>query len=133
MDFTNSLAPVAFCLGVCYPLFMERHPSGRPFHKRVRLGPCTRLLCDPSRRAYALGLVGDIDRGMIEEEITIRIARHVNDPQAEAGVVEVARSPRAAPGIGCAAQAVGGFGGAQDRGGSGCCPGDTAVPRELHA
>ena len=87
----------------------------------------------PSRKAYVLRLVRDIDRYMIEEEIAIRVARHVNDPQAEAGVVEVAGAPRAAPGIGWAAKIVAGFGCAEGRGRSGCRPGDAAIPRELHA
>ena len=88
---------------------------------------------DPGRRAYALWLVRDIDRYIIEEEIAMRMARHVDDPQAEAGVAEVAGAPRAAPGIGCAAKAVNGFGGAQGRGGPGRRPGEAAIPRELYA
>jgi hypothetical protein len=48
----------------------------------------TRWLCGPGRRACVLWLVDDIDRYIIEEEIAIRMARHVDDPQAEVGVDE---------------------------------------------
>jgi hypothetical protein len=49
-----------------------------------------------SRRVWVLGSVSDIDCYMIEEEIASRMARQVDSPQAEAGVVEVPGAPCAA-------------------------------------
>jgi hypothetical protein len=78
-------------------------------------------------------LIRDIDGRVIKEEIATRIARHVNNPYAEVGVVEIAGAPCAAPYVRYTAEGVGGFGCAQGRGGLGCRPGCAAIPRELHA
>jgi len=59
-----------------------------------------------------LWLKRDVDCYIIKEEIATRIARHVNDSYAEVRIVEVGRTPWAAPGIGCAAKSVRGFRGA---------------------
>ncbi len=78
-------------------------------------------------------MIRDVDRDVIEEEITTRIARYIHDSYAEIGVVEIAGAPRAAPCIGCAPKDVSSFRCAEGHGGLGRRPGYAAIPRELHA
>ena len=58
---------------------------------------------------FVLWLIRDVDGYKVKEEITIRIARHVNDAYAEVGVAEVAGAPSAAPCVRNTAEGVRGF------------------------
>lgn len=56
-----------------------------------------------------LWLVRDIDRDVIQEEVAVRIVRHISYADAEVGVREITYSPGASPRIRRAAQNVSGF------------------------
>jgi len=69
----------------------------------------------------------------IEREVAGGVAGDHDEAHTEVGIVEVGVRPGATPGVGHAAEGVGGFGCGK---GSGCdrrCPCRAAVPGELHA
>ena len=62
-----------------------------------------------ARNDGMLWLICHVDGDVIEGEVAIGIARHIDDAHPEVRVAEVARCPRAAPGVCGTAENVGGF------------------------
>ena len=61
------------------------------------LAPPARAVVVQCRCDITLRLIGYIDRDVIEEEISVAIACHIDHADAEVRVAEIAYSPRASP------------------------------------
>jgi len=73
------------------------------------LAPARDLLSKSCRCDITLRLIGHIDSDVIEEEISVAIACHIDHTNAEVRVAEIAYSPSTTPGIRGAPKGVGGL------------------------
>ena len=84
--------------GVCYPAGRINCSIGS--RKKAGCEKPHPALSSSDKPCFGLWLIGDVDRYVIEEEIAAGIVRHVDDPDAEVGIAEIAGVPRAPPCIG---------------------------------